>query len=32
MKLSANIQRILNALAYAHAGDYLNRTQKDAVL
>jgi hypothetical protein len=32
MKLSANIQRILNALAYAHAGDYLSRKQKDAVL
>ena len=32
MKLSANIQRILNALAYAHAGENLSRTQKDAVL
>jgi hypothetical protein len=32
MKLPANIQRILDALAYAHAGDYLSRTQKDAEL
>lgn len=32
MKLSASIQRILNALAYAHAGDYLSRNQKDAML
>jgi hypothetical protein len=32
MNLSANIQRILDALAYAHAGDYLSHTQKDAVL
>jgi hypothetical protein len=32
MSLSAHIQRILNGLASAHAGDYLSRRQKDAVL
>jgi hypothetical protein len=32
MKLSENIQRVLNALAYANAGDYLSRTQKETAL
>lgn len=32
MKLAQEIQRILNALAYANAGDYLTLWQKDRVL
>lgn len=32
MPLSAHIKRMLNALAYAHAGEYLGRVEKDAVL
>lgn len=32
MKLTQDIKRVLNALAYANAGDYLNRQQKSRVL
>jgi hypothetical protein len=32
MKLTDDIKRMLNALAYANAGDYLTLPQKDAVL
>lgn len=32
MKLSANVQRMLNALAFANAGENLSLRQKDAVL
>jgi hypothetical protein len=32
MKLTADIKRMLNALAYANAGDYLTPLQKDEVL
>ena len=32
MKLTDDIKRMLDALAYANAGDYLTLPQKDAVL
>lgn len=32
MPLSAYIKQVLNGLAYAHAGDFLSRAQKDAAL